>query len=147
MSSPINNAIQSGRHPLILPGLMRKRQLNGAYTSSSDTESDEDLTAAHPARSRRQGGVIARRKTKRPVTPASESMDDDPCGVRRKRTFFRSSGEGTVVPQVNGFMNGSNHDGGVKGKPVGIGLGGLGVPVTEVWRDDFSRGGSPVSVS
>lgn len=41
------------------------------------------------------------------------SLDDDPCGVRRKRTFFRSKGEqqsklakqvGLTVPLANGLL-------------------------------------------
>jgi len=130
------------RLSLIDADLVRKRQLNGISNSSSDSETDDE--PSRPARSRRQGGAVARRKPKRPVTPVSESMDDDPCGVRRKRTFFKSVAETTVISPINGLFGGLN---GVKAKgPISMGLGG-GLNVAEVWRDAVSRGGSPVSVA
>ena len=114
--------------------------MNGLYTSSSDTESDGE--PSQPARSRRQGGAVVRRKQKRPVTPASESMDDDPCGVRRKRTFFKSAGMPPVISPINGYFGAVNS---LKAKgPISMGMGALNV--TEAWRDGLSRAGSPVSV-
>ncbi len=124
---------------------MRKRQPNVKYSASSDTDSDGDPSFTRPARSRRQGGTGIRQGIKRRATPASESMDDDPCGVRRKRTFFRSAGEGTVIPPVNWMLGGGIGLGKEKA-PVGFGFGALNVPVAEAWRDGLSRGGSPVSI-
>ena len=126
--------------------------MSGVYTSSSDSESDEEPALTRPSRSGIQNGILPMRIVKRPATSASGSMDDDPCGIRRKRTFFRSAGEGTVIPSLNALVGAGIGGVGIgeeKGKTitaVGIGLGSLGVPVAEGWRDGLSRGGSPVSV-
>ena len=136
---------------IVRPELVRKRELSGVFTSS-ESESDEEPAIRRPSRAGLHSGILPLRIVKRPATSASGSMDDDPCGIRRKRTFFRSAGEGTVIPPLNGLLGvgfGGVGLGDEKAKSISaveIGLGSIGVPVAEGWRDGVSRGGSPVSV-
>ena len=119
-----------------------KRRANGTY--SAPTSDDED---DYPRI--RQGGPRRRlrlpKRSARVDTPSS--IDEDPCGVRHKRTFFKSRAEaealkrkamGLTTPFING-INGIDQ------------INGLGT-VTQAEAEivlgtmDESRAGSPVSV-
>ena len=120
--------------------LVRRRQLNGTYSPpTSDEDSDDG-----PSNSRtiKQGAKARSRKTPARTGSVQSSLDDDPCGVRRKRTFFRSQGEqqarlakqaGLTVPLVNGLLGDVT--------PEIILNGGVGIA-----EGLLSRAGSPASV-
>ena len=90
---------------------MKRKALNGTYSSSED----EDLDVEANGRSIRQGhrGRTRRVGHGRGSTSSSIVDGEDPCGVRRKRTFFRTKGEdakahrdlGLSVPLANGLTD------------------------------------------
>ena len=68
---------------------MRRKALNGTY--SPPTSEDESEDDRQNYRTVRQGGRPRRKVPERRRESTESDMDEDPCGVRHKRTFFRSS--------------------------------------------------------
>ena len=107
--------------------LVRRRAMNGTYSPPTSDDDEEDDVYS---RRMRQGGSrrlpFRHPRRRRPDTPSS-SLDDDPCGVRRKRTFFKAAGDPTAsMSKVLGLSAPLN---GVKGNGVVDGLNGLNVLV------------------
>jgi hypothetical protein len=112
--------------------------MNGTYSPpDSDEDSEDDV-------SRR--GSLQQRLQQRASPSNSSLMDDDPCGVRHKRTFFRSNhgGDTTSLRKQLGLStivaNGLNRS----EMPEAFSLAGL--KASEDAREGMSRGGSPASV-
>ena len=133
--------------------LVKRRQLHGTY---SPPTSDEESEEAGPSSGIRQGGKPRTRKVPRSRRNSNvSSLTDDPCGVRKKRTFFKSAPDvtttlarqiglnvplsmnglmGDVTPEVllNGGLGSGNGNGNGSGGANGDGM--------------VSRAGSPMSV-
>lgn len=133
--------------------LMKRRAMNGVYSSDEDEDSEDDQN-----RSIRNGGRSRLRKHRSRRNSNGSSVLDDPCGVRRKRTFFRSKNDdsnlrkqmGISVPLAANGLTGDvppeiilNGSAGL-GNGIGLGLEGItGGRVTEA----PSRANSPGSVA
>lgn len=75
--------------------LVKKRQLHGTY---SPPTSDEESEEAGPSSGIRQGGKPRSRRVPRSRRDSNvSSLTDDPCGVRKKRTFFKSGPDVTTT--------------------------------------------------
>ena len=138
---------------LILAELMKRRAMNGLYSSDEDEDSEDENY-----RSIRNAGRGRSRKHYRSRRGSNgSSVLDDPCGVRRKRNFFRSKNDddnlrkqmGLSVPLASNGLTGdvtpevALNGNGAMSLGMGLGLEGItGGRVTEV----PSRAGSPGSV-
>ncbi|ORY30812.1 hypothetical protein BCR39DRAFT_528477 [Naematelia encephala] len=113
---------------------VRRRQMNGSYESSSSESEDDRPAATHRSRYSRQGGVrrfpARQLPVRRDTREESADSGEDPCGVRKKRTFFKSSTKGMILPggvMSSGFGLNGNGNGIVNGIVNGGGLGALSV--------------------
>jgi hypothetical protein len=134
---------------IILAELMKRKALHGTYSSSEDEDSEDEANG----RAIRQGPRSRSRKIPLGQGSVTSSIadGDDPCGVRRKRTFFQANADeaklrrnmGLSVPlSANGLTGQITPDTLVNGTN-GIGLNGyLEGRMTEMG----SRAGSPTSV-
>ena len=161
----IEATVRSGPHLIDerndadLTELRRKRDLNGTYSISSESEDSEDEYNQPRKRGQRQGtvnggsrGTLSVRAQRRQHEDDDE--EDDPCGVdgKKKRTFFKSSGDTPVTSpwDVTGLgskgpLNGVNVVNGISKRPA------LGLGVVENWVGELSnrvsRAGTPTSLA
>jgi hypothetical protein len=121
--------------------------MNGTYSPPDSDEDSEDDVSRRGSLQQRGGPSRRVQRLQQRASPSNSSlMDDDPCGVRHKRTFFRSNhgGDTTSLRKQLGLStivaNGLNRS----EMPEAFSLAGL--KASEDAREGMSRGGSPASV-
>lgn len=120
--------------------------MNGTYSPPDSDEDSEDDVSRRGSLQQRGGPSRRVQRLQQRASPSNSSLMDDPCGVRHKRTFFRSNhgGDTTSLRKQLGLStivaNGLNRS----EMPEAFSLAGL--KASEDAREGMSRGGSPASV-